>query len=103
MTAKPLLEKALSLSPNIRIAHLDLGIIYAEQQRNEQAVVELSEALLIDPSRPDVHYRLGRVYQEMGRQREAQAELAIVKRLHKEKTEDALHQVSGAPPALPVQ
>jgi Tfp pilus assembly protein PilF len=64
--------------------------------------VELREAQRLDPSRPDAHYRLARVYQEMGRQREAQAELAIVKRLHEEKAEETLHQVSGPPPAFPV-
>jgi tetratricopeptide (TPR) repeat protein len=68
----------------------------------EKAVAELREAERLDPARADAHYRLGRVYEAMGRRREAQAELAIVKRLESEQAEDALHKVSGRPPALPV-
>jgi hypothetical protein len=45
---------------------------------------------------------LGRVFEAMGRRQEAEAEMATVKRLQAEQAEDALHKVSGRPPALPV-
>jgi len=101
--AKPLLEKAVQLSPEIRIARLDLGIIYMDDGKNDKAIPELLAAEKLDPEREDAHYRLGRIYQKLGRRKEAQDELAIVRRLHEQKAEETLHKISGQPPALPVQ
>ena len=100
--AKSLLEKAVRLGADIRIAHLDLGILYAKEGLQEKAVAELREAERLDPAKADAHYRLGRVYKAMGRRQEAQPEMAVVKRLQAEQAGDALHKVSGRPPALPV-
>jgi tetratricopeptide (TPR) repeat protein len=100
--AEPLLEKARRLNPQVRIAHLDLGIVYAGRKQNDRAMRELREAVKLDPSRADAHYRLARVYQSLGRAAEAEAELATVKQLHEDRLEDMLHKVSGRPPSLDV-
>jgi tetratricopeptide (TPR) repeat protein len=98
--AEPLLEKARRADPKIRIARLDLGILYAERKDNVRALRELRDAVRLDPSRADAHYRLSRVYLALGREAEAKAELAMVKQLHENRLEDALHRVSGKPPSL---
>ena len=79
-----------------RLAHFDLGCIYADQNRNQQAVVALERAVKLDPSQPDAHYRLARVYTALGEKEKAAVEFAKTKELHA-KTSDALvEKVSGA-------
>ena len=73
--AQPLLEKALRIDPRRELAHLDLGILYADAGRPDDALREMKEAARLAPEDVDVHWRLGRLYQSMGRKDEAKAEL----------------------------
>jgi tetratricopeptide (TPR) repeat protein len=98
--AQPLFRMALRANPKIRIAHLDLGILYADRRENERALPELREAVRLDPSRADAHYRLARILESLGRSEEAKAELATVKQLHEDRLDDLLHKISGKPPSL---
>jgi len=98
--AEPLFEQALRLNPKIRLARLDLGILYAERKENGRALRELREAVRLDPSRADAHYRLAHVYEGLGQQAAAKSELATVTQLHENRLEDMLHKVSGKPPGL---
>ncbi len=100
--ARKLLEKALSIDANIRIAHLDLGIVMTDTKEFDGATTHLNEAIRLDPSKPDAHSRLAAVYRQVGKRTEAAAELAIVKQLN-QKPEDSLLKVSGdsAPSASP--
>jgi tetratricopeptide (TPR) repeat protein len=93
--ALELLKSALRLQKDLRIAHLDLGILYAENRRYEPAVVEFREALRIDPKNFAAHYRLARLYQELGRTAEAEAEFAEVHKLHQKKDEEPLIKLRG--------
>jgi len=97
--AKPLLDQALSLEPNLRVAHLDLGIYFAHQKLYNRAIQEFQEAIRLDGSKTDAHIRLARVYQEAGKSAEAGAELAIVRQLSQQKKE-SLEKVTGHVPAL---
>lgn len=99
-SAKPLLEKALAIDPSIRIIHLDLGIVFAEDKQYDRAIAALKEAIRLDNSKTDAHYRLARVYKDAGKPAQAAAELAIVSKLREQKTEDDLRKLSGPPPAL---
>ena len=93
--AEPLLHKALQLEPESRLAHFDLGCIYADQKRYKEALAALQHALKLDPAEPDAHYRLARVYAALGEKEKAAQEFAKTKELHA-KTEDALvEKVSG--------
>ncbi len=56
--ARPLLERVLKLDPTVPLAHLDLGIIYSDQNRNEQALRELLIAEKEMPDNVNVHWRL---------------------------------------------
>ena len=93
--AEELLKNAVKLQKNLRIAHLDLGILYAESRRYEPAVVEFREAVRIDPKDFAARYRLARLYQEMGRTAEADAEFAQVHKLHQKKDEQPLIKLRG--------
>jgi tetratricopeptide (TPR) repeat protein len=95
--AAPLLKKASQLRNDIRIAYLDLGIIYTEQKKYDEALKHLKHAEQIDPSRPDAHYRLARLYQDLGRQSEASQEFAKVSKLHEDNTDDLLGKIAGSP------
>ncbi|MGD0620001.1 MAG: tetratricopeptide repeat protein, partial [Bryobacteraceae bacterium] len=99
-SAKPLLEKALAIDPSIRIIHLDLGIVFAEDKQYDRAIAALKEAIRLDNSKTDAHYRLARVYKDAGKPAQAAAELAIVSKLREQKREDDLRKLSGPPPAL---
>jgi tetratricopeptide (TPR) repeat protein len=90
-----LLKRAVELQRNLRVAHFDLGIVYAENQDYEPAIAELREAIRIDPTGFAAHYRLARLYQELGRTAEADAEFAEVHKLHQKKDEEPLIKLRG--------
>lgn len=73
--AQALFEKALRIDAKSELAHLDLGIVYAGEGRQDDAVREMKEAERLSPEDVNVHWRLGRLYKSMGRQNEAKAEL----------------------------
>jgi len=99
-SAVPLLQKAVQARNDIRIAHLDLGAILAQQGHNQEAIASLKRAVELDPEQPDAHFRLGRVYQAMGNQAAAQKEFAKVRELHNKSEEDVARKMSAAPPPL---
>jgi tetratricopeptide (TPR) repeat protein len=98
--SKPLLDKALSIDPRVRIAHLDLGIVFAQDKQYDRAIEAFKEAIRLDDSKPDAHFRLARVYKEAGKPAESAAELDIVRRLREQKSEDNLQKVTAPPPEL---
>jgi Flp pilus assembly protein TadD len=83
------------LNSNIRLAHLDLGILLADRTESTEAAQHLREAIRLDPSKPDGHYRLGKLLRSLGREREADAEFAKVKALAQEEQQVPLIQVPG--------
>jgi predicted Zn-dependent protease len=93
--AKVLLEKALALDPGLRIAHLDLAIVFTETRQTDRAIAELKEAIRLGPDQVDAHYRLARLYRASGRVADANRELAIVKELKEKK--DTLADVAKKP------
>jgi Flp pilus assembly protein TadD len=89
------LRQALRLDANIRLAHLDLGILLTSQGDSSEAARHLREAIRIDPSKPDAHYRLGRLWRSLGREAEADAEYAKVKELSREEPQAPLIKLPG--------
>jgi Tfp pilus assembly protein PilF len=98
--AKPLLDKALAIDSSVRIAHLDLGIVFAQNKQYDLAIKAFKEAIRLDNSKTDAHFRLARVYQDAGKPAESAAELAIVRQLREQKNVDNLQKVSGHPPRM---
>jgi len=93
--AEGMLLQAIAHQKDIRIAHLDLGVIYSDQKRYQEAVSQLKQAIALDPERADAHYRLARVYRESGDPTQAAAQLEIVKQLHEKTNEDLIVKISG--------
>jgi len=98
--AARLLKQAVQLNAGIRIAHADLGAIYAEQKRYQEALAEFQVAVKLDPDQPDTHFRMGRLYQTMGKPSAANQEFAKVRELHKKTEDDLFEKMSGSPPPL---
>src|SRR5262249_22722235 len=73
--ASPLLKKAVKLDPSLGLAHLDLGILAANEGRNDEALSEFLAAEKLIPNDVNVHWRLGRLYRAMGKKEEAKIEL----------------------------
>jgi len=110
--ALPLLEKAIGLDQRLELAHLDLGILYADVGRQEDAVRELVVAAKLAPQDVDAHWRLGRLYRAMGKKDEAKAEFDKASSIHKAADDALVDKVSGKharqsqaqqPEAVPVE
>jgi len=99
--ALALLNQAVKLKDDIRIAYLDLGTILMQQKQNKEALAALLRAEKLGPEQPEAHYRLARLYREMGNAGASQKEFERVRALH-EKTEGDVGSKMAAPtPSLP--
>jgi tetratricopeptide (TPR) repeat protein len=81
--ALPLLEKAVRLDSRIELAHVDLGVLYANSGKSDDALRELKTAERLDPTDQNVHWRLGRFYKSMGKKTEAEVEFQKTRSLQK--------------------
>jgi tetratricopeptide (TPR) repeat protein len=93
--ASPLFEKAVALDSGLELAHLDLGILYGDAGRKDDALRELTTAAKLAPNDVNVHWRLGRLYQLMGKKQEAKAEFDKANRLHKATDDALLERMNG--------
>ena len=87
--AAPLLESSLRIDTGRELAHLDLGILYNDAGRRDDALRELKIAEQLSPNDENVHWRLGWFYQAAGRKEEAKAEFDTTRSLQKA-VEDSL-------------
>jgi len=96
--ASLLLEKAIHVDPKIERAHLDLGILYSDGDRREDALRELKVAEKLSPEDQATHWRLARFYKAMGRNDEAKVEFDKTRSLQKAADEtvvNKLHEAQG--------
>jgi tetratricopeptide (TPR) repeat protein len=89
--AQVLLEKAVQIAPGNELVHLDLGIVYSDGGRHDEALRELKLAEQLDPSDVKVYWRLGHLYQIAGMKDEAKAEFDKLHTL-KDAQEKSLNQ-----------
>ena len=73
----------MSLDPKIELAHVDLGVLYANAGKNNDALRELKAAEKLDPTDQNVHWRLGRFYKSIGKKTEAEVEFQKTRSLQK--------------------
>ena len=99
--AEPLLNKAVQLQDDLRGAYVDLGIIYAEDRRNTEALGAFKRAVQLDPTEPDAHYRLARLYTVLGQKENAKLEFDKTKELHSKVEDSLIEKVSGDPNLSP--
>jgi tetratricopeptide (TPR) repeat protein len=76
-----LLQRSIALDGKLADAHLQLGILYADQHEFAKSFPEYQRALELNPNLPDAHYRLGRYYVHAGQKDHAQQEFAIYQQL----------------------
>jgi tetratricopeptide (TPR) repeat protein len=76
-----LLEKAISLDGRLAEAHLQLGILYADQHDYAKSLPEYTRALDLNPNLADAHYRLGQYYVHAGEKDHAQQEFQAFQQL----------------------
>lgn len=100
-TAESFLTKALQLQDDVRLTYFDLGVVYADQKRNQEALAAFLRAEHLDPSEPDAHYRLARLYLALGQKQKANEQFAKTKALHAKVEESLIQKVSGGGQAEP--
>ena len=72
MQAVKLLEKALELDPKFPEAYFELGKVYFDDQRYQQAIAAFERAVALQPTFPQAYYRLGGAYAKVGDRERAQ-------------------------------
>jgi Flp pilus assembly protein TadD len=83
----------VALNPGLGLAHLDLGILYSESGRNEEALRELTQAAKLTPNEVNVHWRLGRLYRTLGNKEAAKAEFDKASSLNKAEDESLSEKI----------
>lgn len=97
--AKPLLLKLVKVNPASSMAHLDLGMVYADEGQIQDALKEFQAAAKLAPNDVNAHWRLGRLYRSMGKKTLAEAEFDKAKNLNKAEDERLLKVMSKIPAA----
>ncbi|MGA2653143.1 MAG: tetratricopeptide repeat protein [Terracidiphilus sp.] len=94
--AEPLLKDALHIDAGRELAHLDLGILYADSDRKDDALREMREAARLAPDDVTIHWRLGRLYKAMGKKDEAKAEFDKASSITKAADNALIDKMSGS-------
>jgi tetratricopeptide (TPR) repeat protein len=76
-----LLQRSIALDQTSADAHLQLGILYADQHDFDKSLPEYRRALELNPDLSDAHYRLGQYYVHAGQKDRAQQEFAVYQQL----------------------
>jgi tetratricopeptide (TPR) repeat protein len=96
-----LLHTALRIDPNFAAAHLQLGILYSEKQKFEEAIAEFQQAVRagisagpsdFSSTSEEAHYRLALAYRKTGQIDKAKTELQLYEQRKKESAERAEQQ-----------
>ncbi|HXX23992.1 MAG TPA: tetratricopeptide repeat protein [Terriglobia bacterium] len=79
-----LLERSATLDPRSPDPHLQLGILYAGEQKYGDASREFQQAIRLKPDLADAHYRLAQVYSRTGQKALAEKEFELYRRFHQQ-------------------
>jgi Flp pilus assembly protein TadD len=79
--ALPDLEALAAGKASGPLVHSDLGLIYMDAGRNQDAIRELKAAIEAGPDNPEPHLALSKLYDSMGEKLKASTELAAFRRL----------------------
>ena len=94
--ALDVLQRADKINANIEIVHLDLGILFMQDQRRQDALRELQLAEQLNPADRSVHWELGNLYKAMGMKDKAVSEFEITDKLIRQSDETVLNKLQGA-------
>jgi tetratricopeptide (TPR) repeat protein len=90
--AQRLLAKSLEIRPDYADAHLELGNVYAQNQRWPEAIEEYLRVVSLKPDLAEAHYKLYRAYLEAGDKVHAQQQYEIQRRLREREDQQDLRQ-----------
>jgi len=90
--ARGFLAKSLEIRPDYADAHLELGNVYAQNQRWPQAVEEYLKAVSLEPDLAEAHYKLYRAYLGAGDEVHAQEQFEIQRKLRDREDRQDLRQ-----------
>ena len=76
-----MLRKAIALDPKLSAAHFELGVLYSEQGKYQEAINALRRTVSLQFNHAKAHYRLAQLYQRTGQNALAARELEIHKKL----------------------
>jgi len=93
--AVQILEQVEQTDPAVFLAHLDLGILFSDAGRQQDALRELNEAAKLRPDEVDPHWRLGRLYRSMGKIDMAKAEFNKASSITKAADDALIDKISG--------
>jgi len=93
--AVQILERAEQSAPELFLAHLDLGILFANANRQQDALRELNLAAKLRPDDVNAHWRLGRLYRSMGKTDMAKAEFNKASSITKAADDALIDKISG--------
>jgi tetratricopeptide (TPR) repeat protein len=82
-----LLEKAVTLDPRLGAAFLQLGIVFADQNKLLKAIGAYQSAIRVNPEMEEAHYRLALAYRKTGQPEKAQKEVELYQQLSKQSAE----------------
>jgi tetratricopeptide (TPR) repeat protein len=71
--AKKILDEGLALKPNDAALHLEMGSLYAQQEKPREAILEFRQATALDPANPDLTRALAVSLLDNGKANEAEA------------------------------
>ncbi len=77
-----LMQKAIEIEPALAEAHFQLGEIYQEQGRTNEALHSYEQAVRFAPQEPSYHYRLALAYKRSGRLNDSGREMKLYAQLH---------------------
>jgi tetratricopeptide (TPR) repeat protein len=86
-TIEVLLKRATAAAPDLYEAHYQLGVLYQDQQRYQDAIREFNQAVRLRPDYNRAHYRLFLLYSRTHQKQLADQHLAILKQIKQEDAE----------------
>jgi len=81
--AQSLLEKVARLNPQLALARLELGALYAQRMQTEKAAASFLDAIRFDPNSEMGHYKLGQIYRDLNQLTLAERELDLYRKLER--------------------
>ena len=86
-TVEAFLKRAIAADPTLYEAHYELGILYQDQQKYQDAIRELNQTVALRPDFNRAHYRLFLLYSRTHQKQLADEHLAILKQIKQEDAE----------------
>jgi len=94
--AEELCKRAILKDRAVRIAHLNLAIIAAQQNKWAEAESGFMTAIALDPNRADAYYRLAMVYRAQNKLEQHQEMMSKVKQINEEQRRSVETVLSGS-------